>query len=460
MNTVTVKLSQVKVNGDNPRTITNDKLNKLINSILVFPKMLNIRPVVVDDKMVALGGNMRLNALKLIAKMTPEELGTRLATIADYLRKSEGERITIANYWEEWLQKPVVEIIKASDLTEDERKQFIIKDNVAFGTWDYDMLANKFDDKLLGDWGMDVWTTQPTTFDSGVSNGGVQQSAPSDSEDDGVVNIEVEEDEFDEAAEPIVCRCKRGDVWQLGNHRVMCGDSANSAEVAKLMGGGLADMVFTDPPYGVSIGDKNKALNSVQPSGRCCDNIKNDTLGADELYPILTSAMTNARLNCKADASYYVTSPQGGELGLMMMMMKDAGLPVRHMLIWVKNCATFSLGRLDYDYQHEPIFYTWTSKHHNYRKGDNRTTVWKYDKPRKCDLHPTMKPVALVANAMMDATIEGDIVLDVFGGSGTTLIAAEQLNRSARLMELDEHYCDVIITRWEKLTGKQAVKIE
>lgn len=192
MNTVTVKLSQVKVNGDNPRTITNDKLNKLINSILVFPKMLNIRPVVVDDKMVALGGNMRLNALKLIAKMSPEELGTRLATIADYLRKSEGERITIAAYWEEWLQKPVVEIIKASDLTEDERKQFIIKDNVAFGTWDYDMLANKFDDKLLGDWGMDVWTTQPTTFDGGVSNDILEASTPSSNEDDGNINTGVE----------------------------------------------------------------------------------------------------------------------------------------------------------------------------------------------------------------------------------------------------------------------------
>lgn len=192
MNTVTVKLSQVKVNGDNPRTITNDKLNKLINSILVFPKMLSIRPVVVDDKMVALGGNMRLNALKLIAKMSPEELGTRLATIADYLRKSEGERITIAAYWEEWLQKPVVEIIKASDLTEDERKQFIIKDNVAFGTWDYDVLANKFDDKLLGDWGMDVWTTQPTTFDGGVSNDIVEASSLSSDADDGNINTGVE----------------------------------------------------------------------------------------------------------------------------------------------------------------------------------------------------------------------------------------------------------------------------
>lgn len=219
-------------------------------------------------------------------------------------------------------------------------------------------------------------------------------------------------------------------------------------------------MVFTDPPYGVSIGDKNAVLNSVQPSGRCVKNIENDTLGAKELYPILVKAMTNARLSCKSDASYYVTSPQGGELGLMMMMMmRDAGLPVRHMLIWEKNCATFSLGRLDYDYQHEPIFYTWTEKHHNYRNGEYRTTIWKYDKPRKCDLHPTMKPIALVVNAIMDATREGDVVLDVFGGSGTSVIACEQTNRKCLMMELDPHYCDVIIARWEKLTGLNAIKI-
>ncbi len=218
-------------------------------------------------------------------------------------------------------------------------------------------------------------------------------------------------------------------------------------------------MCFTDPPYGVSIGSKNEMLNTVQPSGRCCKNIDNDTLPSDELYPILVAAMTNARLSCKDDASYYVTSPQGGELGLMMMMMKDAGLTVRHMLIWVKNCATFSLGRLDYDYQHEPIFYTWTKKHHNYRKGENRTTIWQYDKPRKCDLHPTMKPIPLVANCLMDSTKEGDIVVDLFGGSGTTMMACEQLNRKARLMEIDPHYCDVIIARWEKYTGKTAIKL-
>ena len=268
------------------------------------------------------------------------------------------------------------------------------------------------------------------------------------------------EDDFDESTDAITTRCKKGDVWLLGEHLLMCGDSTSADDVAKLMDGAKADMVFTDPPYGVSIGDKNAKLNSVQKAGRCVENIKNDTLAPDDLYPILVKAMTNVRENCKDDASYYVTSPQGGELGMMMMMMmKDAGLPVRHILVWCKNSATFSLGRLDYDYQHEPIFYTWTKSHHNYRGGEYRTTIWKYDKPRKCDLHPTMKPVELVANCLKDCTKEGMSVLDVFGGSGTTLIACEQLNRKCFMMELDPHYCDVIIARWEKLTGKNARRI-
>ena len=217
-------------------------------------------------------------------------------------------------------------------------------------------------------------------------------------------------------------------------------------------------MVFTDPPYGVSIGSKNEMLNKIQRAGRCIQNIENDTLSAENLRGLIVGAMTNARLSCATDACYYVTAPQGGDLGLMIQeAMRDAGLLVRHILIWRKNTATFSLGRLDYDYQHEPLFYTWTEKHHNYRKGDNRTSVWDYDKPRKCDLHPTMKPVELVANCMKDGTLLGDKVLDLFGGSGTTLIASEQLGRKCFMMELDPHYCDVIIARWEKLTGKTAI---
>ena len=145
---------------------------------------------------------------------------------------------------------------------------------------------------------------------------------------------------------------------------------------------------------------------------------------------------------------------------MMMMMMKEAGLPVRHVLIWRKNRATFSLGRLDYDYQHEPIFYTWTKSHHNFRRSKNRTSVWDYNKPMKSNLHPTMKPIELVADAIVDGTNEGMIVLDAFGGSGTTLIACEKTRRVCRMMELDPHYCGAIINRWEELTGNKAERIE
>ena len=271
---------------------------------------------------------------------------------------------------------------------------------------------------------------------------------------------------------------KRGEVYQLGPHRLMCGDSTSEDDLKALMAGDRADVVFTDPPYGVSIGDKNKMLNSVQKAGRCTQNIANDTLDSAALYEVLVKAFTNLRsLGAAEHCSYYVSSPQGGELAMMMMMMmRDSGLEVRHMLIWVKNTATFSLGRLDYDYRHEPIFYTWTKKHNFY--GDYETTVIDdsiplekmgkkelvelarkllypkpdsvlyEDKPRKCDLHPTMKPVKLVARLIKNSSKEGDIVADIFGGSGTTIIAAAQTGRKARVMELDPHYCDVIRRRW------------
>ena len=143
----------------------------------------------------------------------------------------------------------------------------------------------------------------------------------------------------------------------------------------------------------------------------------------------------------------------------MMMMMKDSGLPVRHLLIWVKNAPTFSMGRLDYDYKHEPIMYTWGKSHTFYGNGTIKCSVWPFDKPRKCDLHPTMKPVALVAEAILNSSKKGDIVTDIFGGSGTTLMASEQTGRKCYMMELDPHYCDVIIKRWEDFTGKKAEKV-
>lgn len=399
----------------NPRQWTKAQLDNLKASIEETPELLEARGCIVDyheGKYVCLGGNMRYAACKALG----------MSELPCYV-VPEGTTIL-------------------------KKKQIVAKDNVSMGDWDFDALANEWSDMDLEGWGVPI----PPEWGAAAADAAETDSRGGQAQDD----------EFDEKEAQIEKKCSKGDIWRLGEHRLMCGDSTDEAAIKRLMDGDKADMVFTDPPYGVSIGDKNAALNSVQPSGRCCKNIENDTLSADELYPILVKAMTNARLSCKDDACYFVTSPQGGELGLMMMMMmmKDAGLPVRHMLIWEKNSATFSLGRLDYDYQHEPIFYTWTKKHHNYRKGQYRTTIWKYDKPRKCDLHPTMKPVELVANCLNDATKAGDIALDVFGGSGTTMIACEQLGRRARLMELDSHYCDVIIARWEKFTGMKAEKIE
>ena len=192
--------------------------------------------------------------------------------------------------------------------------------------------------------------------------------------------------------------------------------------------------------------------------GGITENIIGDTLKPSELYEVLVKAFSNLREHCSESCSYYVSSPQGGELGSMMLLtMKDAGLAVRHMLIWVKNSATFSMGRLDYDYRHEPIFYTWTDKHNFYGEG-YQTTVWEYDKPRKCNLHPTMKPVELIAHAVENSSKKGDAVVDIFGGSGSTMIACEQLGRRCFMMELDPHYCDVIIQRWEDYTGKKAVR--
>ena len=340
---------------------------------------------------------------------------------------------------------PCVEI---SGLTETQRRAFVHADNLLSqsGT-DEEILRAEM--QALQAAGFDV---SITGFDpAGLVLGEEDKAAP-----------EIREDDFDEEP-PEEPRTKHGQIWQLGEHRLMCGDATSAEDVQCLVGDHPADMTFTDPPYGVAIGDKNKMLDEAGggKSGWCKENIVGDTLTEDELYPLLKAAFVNVREASAEDAVYYVTSPQNGSLGLMMMMMmRDAGLPVRHVLMWRKNAPTFSVGRLDYDYQHEPIFYTWTERHHNFRRGKYRSTVWDFPKPRASRLHPTMKPVELVANAILDGTETGMIVLDPFGGSGTTMIACEQLGRRCRMMEIDPHYCDVIIDRWEAFTGKKAVLLD
>ena len=263
------------------------------------------------------------------------------------------------------------------------------------------------------------------------------------------------DEEADEIPEEVETKCKLGDLWQLGEHRLLCGDSTDENCVKRLMGEEKADMVFTDPPYGVSYADKNEFLNAANKGNRNQTPIINDHMNLEDTGDFVYKAFLNIKKFLAKYSSYYITAPQGGELlMMMMMMMQKAGIPLRHCLIWVKN--NHVLGRCDYNYKHEPILYGWVEKHHFYGQGEHKFSTWEIPKPVKNDLHPTMKPVALVVNAILNSTQKDEVVLDLFGGSGTTLIACEQTQRKARLMELDEHYCDVIIQRWENLTKQKA----
>lgn len=269
-----------------------------------------------------------------------------------------------------------------------------------------------------------------------------------------IPEIETEESEVveDEVPEEVETRCKRGDIWKLGEHRLMCGDSTCITDVEKLIAGQKADLLFTDPPYGVSYEKKTKEVLK----SKSYTKIQNDDLTLDQFQDFLYDVFTNAFSCLKDTASYYVFSCQGGDQEMMMMMMRQAGIPCRHQIIWVKDAPVFSMGRLDYDYKHEPILYGWVKKHDFQRKGEQDKSVWEYKRTAN-KLHPTMKPVELIANALLNSTKQEENVLDLFGGSGSTLIACEQLNRKCFMMELDEHYCDVIIQRWENLTGNKAI---
>nr|DAG47122.1 MAG TPA: adenine specific DNA methyltransferase [Caudoviricetes sp.] len=342
-----------------------------------------------------------------------------------------------------------VPYVTVSDLTEAQRRAYIIADNRLAETGEWDAARLKFEMEELNS----------LSFDTSLT-GFTMDNVPLLSGDEPAGGPEAQEDDYD-GSMPEETSVRDGDLWKLGGHRLMVGSTSSKKSVERLMNGVKANMVFTDPPYGVAVGSKNKMLDDVAggKSGRCTENIYGDTMSESELHDMLLAAMRNIREACAEDASYYVTSPQGGSLGLMMMMM-EAGLQVRHMLIWRKSSPTFSMGRLNYDYQHEPIFYTWTKRHNWYGKGKFHTSVWDVEKPRKCDLHPTMKPVALVENALLNSSAAGDVVLDGFGGSGTTLIACEQLGRICYMMEIDPHYAQVIIDRWEKLTGEKAELID
>ena len=245
-------------------------------------------------------------------------------------------------------------------------------------------------------------------------------------------------------AEPI---SRPGDLWICGEHRVLCGDATVLADVEKVLGGELADMCFTDSPYNVKYSTKDKKRGRSRP-------ILNDALG-EEFGAFLHNACVNI-LTVTKGAVYMCMS--SSELDTLQKAFREAGGKWSTFVIWAKN--TFTLGRSDYQRQYEPILYGWKQGTDHYWCGDrDQGDVWFFDKPAKNDLHPTMKPVALVEHAIRNSSKSRDTVLDPFGGSGTTLIAAERTGRRARLIELDLKYADVIVQRWQEQTG-QSAKLE
>ena len=396
-----VRLGDLKPWQSNPRQSTRAQAEKILQS---FNEFGQVEAVAIGPAMQVYDGHQRLSAL-LTVHGPDYEIDARQSSRA---------------------------------LTEHERKRLVLMLHAgATGSWDWDALSGWDADTLTGA-GFDTDTLREWKRDVGALDNFLK------SENAEPVDAEPQIDRAEELRAK--WGVETGQLWQIGAHRLLCGDSTNAEDVGRLMGGEKATLLFTDPPYGVSIGAKNRLLNSFQKAGRNLADIESDDESDVNLGEMLLSAFKLAKAQLSDDGSVFVCSPQGGSLGLMMMMMRDAGLEIRHVLNWVKNSPTFSLGRLDYEYQHEPILFTWNKTHKRYRRGFT-TSTWSVDKPRHSAEHPTMKPVELPLNAILNHTDTDDIVLDPFGGSGTTMLAAQNTGRQCRMMELTPNYGAVILQR-------------
>lgn len=321
-----------------------------------------------------------------------------------------------------------VPVVVADDLSDAEVKAFRLADNKVseLADWDWSLLEAELDDLEDLDLEFDM---EEFGFDL-LSESGEY--------------TDVLEDEFDDEL-PVQDKTKSGNVWILGKHRLMCGNSLDPEDVNKLMRGERADLLLTDPPYNINYQGATKEKLTIQ----------NDSMGDEEFREFLTNAFSCADSVMKPGASFYIWHAESEGYNFRGSL-RDIGWQVRQCIIWNKSQMT--LGRQDYQWKHEPCLYGWTEGgSHSWYSDRKQTTVLNFDKPLRNGEHPTMKPVELFAYLIENSSKKGDAVLDLFGGSGTTLIACEQLGRNAFIMELDEKYCDVIINRWEQLTGREAV---
>ncbi len=338
-------------------------------------------------------------------------------------------------------------MVPGRKLTESERKEIILASNAHEGEWDLELLREDFADIDLDNLGLnlDVMEFERSDhFDKAMKRFVTTTKN----------TLEAQEDNYD-IPDEIKTDIVPGDLFEIGQHRLLCGDSTDSDAVAKLMGGEKADMVLTDPPYGVSYSDKNKFLNRLDKGNRNQTEISNDHLSKDDMKSFWKIAFVEMNLAMRPGAAIYCFMPQGGDQMMMMMMMYDAGIEPRHELIWLKN--NHVLGRVDYAYKHEPILYAWKKGGHKFY-GGFQTSILEFPKPLRSDLHPTMKPVDLLMNLILNSSLENHSVLDPFLGSGSTMVAAHQLNRRCFGMELDPKYCQVIIDRMIKLEPEITIK--
>jgi DNA modification methylase len=368
-----VNIQEIKNNENNPRIIKDYKFKQLVKSIKEFPEMLKLRPIVVNSEMIVLGGNMRLKACK--------EAGLK----------------------EVW-------ILKADELTEQQQREFIVKDNVGFGEWDWDVLANEWDNQQLEDWGLDL--------------------LPFEEED----VLEAKEDDFD-TTPPVIAETVLGDLYEIGEHRLLCGDSTDSDQVAKLMDGEKADMVFTDPPYGVDY-----------------EGINNDDRGG--LEDLLRGAFSNMMVSTNNGGSFYCF--HSDKCSDIFSKIYREFCHFSSMIIWAKESIVLS--QTDYQSKHEPCMYGWFDNGtHKWYSDRKQESVW-IAKSKREEGHTTPKPIEIITKALNNSSKVNHLILDLFLGSGSTMVAAHQLKRKCYGMELDPKYCDVIVKRMIKLDDTLTIK--
>ena len=408
-----VDIDLVKPSDKNPRTHTKEQVQQIADSMCKFGW---VNPILVDENYEIIAGHGRLMAGKL--------LGYTKVPIAKLCHLSEKEKLGL--------------LVADNRITEnagwdDEKLQEVMQQ----------LHDENFDLSVLGFTNKELEKFR-AEFDSEIEAAAIEDIVPDQT--DKVIS-------------------KQGDIWILGEHRLLCGDACIAENYDKLMDGEMANMVFTDPPYNVAYDESFRNKNEKAENPRL---IKNDNLG-DEFQEFLTRAMENILEH--TNGSLYICMG-GSELHTLYKAFTDAGGKFDAYIVWVKN--TFALSRSKYQHQHEWMVFGNTESVYKEQHeaillgknpgdtapwygGRNQTDVWNFDKPTNNDLHPTMKPVALIERAINNSSRTMDIVLDAFGGSGSTLIAAEKTNRRCRMIELDEKYVDTIVKRWQEFTGRDAI---